>query len=117
MGIALDAEEEAKLRTMAGEFIARGVAQALNADSLFESAPVRRAGPLPSAHPGASRAEAKPESLQRIFAALHGVLASIVQHKTSKAKYRLPSVFGHDAARNYKAFGLKRNLDVQIDPS
>lgn len=56
-------------------------------------------------------------SVQRIRAVLHGVQASIVQHKTTQAKYRLPSVFGHDAARIYKAFGLKRNLDVEIDRS
>jgi hypothetical protein len=56
-------------------------------------------------------------SVQRIRAVLHGVQASIVQHKTTKAKYRLPSVFGHDAARIYKAFGLKRNLDVEVDRS
>lgn len=56
-------------------------------------------------------------SVQRIRAALHGVQASIVQHKTTLAKYRLPSVFGQEAARIYKAFGLKRNLDVGIDQS
>lgn len=56
-------------------------------------------------------------SVERIRAVLHGVQASIVQHKTTKAKYRLPSVFGHDAARIYKAFGLKRNLDVVVDRS
>ena len=56
-------------------------------------------------------------SVQRIRAVLHDVQASIVQHKTTKAKYRLPSVFGHDAARIYKAFGLKRNLDVEVDRS
>lgn len=56
-------------------------------------------------------------SVERIRAILHGVQASIVQHKITRAKYRLPSVFGHDAARIYKAFGLKRNLDVEIDPS
>jgi transposase len=56
-------------------------------------------------------------SLQRIRAALHGVQASIVQHKTTQAKYRMPSAFSHEASRIYKAFGLKRNLDVQIDLS
>jgi hypothetical protein len=54
-------------------------------------------------------------SVERIRAVLHGVQASIVQHKTTKAKYRLPSVFGHDAARIYKAFGLKRKLDAEVD--
>jgi transposase len=56
-------------------------------------------------------------SAERIRAVLHGVQASVVEHKTSKAKYRLPSVFSHDAARIYKAFGLKRDLDVQVAPS
>ena len=56
-------------------------------------------------------------SLERIRAALHGVQASIVQHKTTQAKYRLPSAFGHEASRIYKAFAIKRNLDVQIDLS
>ena len=56
-------------------------------------------------------------SLQRIRAALHGVQASIVQHKTTQAKYRMPSAFSHEASRIYKAFGIKRNLDVQIDLS
>lgn len=56
-------------------------------------------------------------SVERIRAVLHGVQASIVQHKTTRARYRLPSVFGHDAARIYKAFGLTRNLNVEIDPT
>jgi transposase len=56
-------------------------------------------------------------SLERMRAALHGVQASIVQHKTTQAKYRLPSAFSHEASRIYKAFAIKRNLDVQIDPS
>lgn len=29
----------------------------------------------------------------------------------------LPSVFGHEAARIYKAFGLKRKLDAEVDRS
>lgn len=56
-------------------------------------------------------------SVERMRAVLHGVQASIVQHKTTQAKYRLPSVFGHDAARIYKAFGLKRNLNVEVSLS
>jgi len=56
-------------------------------------------------------------SVERIRAALHGVQASILQHKTTQAKYRMPSVFGHEAARIYKAFGLKRKLDVEVDIS
>lgn len=56
---------------------------------------------------------------QRIRAALHGVQAGIVQHKTTQAKYCLPSAVSHEASRIciYKAFGIKRNLDVQIDLS
>lgn len=56
-------------------------------------------------------------SLERIRAALHGVQASVLQHKTTQAKYRMPSAFGHEAARIYKAFGLKRKLDVEVDLS
>jgi Transposase DDE domain len=54
-------------------------------------------------------------SLERIHAALHGVQASVLQHKTTQAKYRMPSAFGHEAARIYKAFGLTRKLDVEVD--
>ncbi|MCK6422179.1 MAG: hypothetical protein L6Q73_14900 [Aquabacterium sp.] len=56
-------------------------------------------------------------SVQRIRAALHGVQACILEHKTTRAKYRLPRAFGHDAVRIHKAFGLKRNLDVKVDRS
>jgi hypothetical protein len=56
-------------------------------------------------------------SLERIRTALHGVQASIVQHKTTQAKYRLPSAFSQEASRIDKAFAIKRNLDVQIDRS
>jgi Transposase DDE domain len=54
-------------------------------------------------------------SVERIRAALHGVQASILEHKRTHAKYRLPSAFGHDAARIYKAFGLKRELAPSVD--
>lgn len=47
MGIALDAQEEIKLRAMAEEFIARTVAEQLNAGALFESPPVPRVGRPP----------------------------------------------------------------------
>lgn len=56
-------------------------------------------------------------SVERIRAALHGVQASILEHRQTKAKYRLPSVFGHDATRIYKTFGLKRELTPAIDTS
>lgn len=54
-------------------------------------------------------------SVQRIRAALHGVQASILEHTRTHARYRMPSVFGHDAARIYKAFGLSRNLAPSVD--
>ena len=47
MGIALDADEETKLRAMAEEFIARAAAQRLNEGALFESPPVPRVGRPP----------------------------------------------------------------------
>lgn len=54
-------------------------------------------------------------SVERIRSALHGVQASILEHKRTRAKYRMPSVFGHDAARIYKAFGLTRELAPSVD--
>ena len=54
-------------------------------------------------------------SVERIRAALHGVQASILEHTKTKAKYRMPSAFGHDAARIYKAFGLSRTLSPSVD--
>lgn len=59
----------------------------------------------------------QPMSLERIRAALHSVQASILVHKKTKAKYRLPSAFSQDAARIYKAFGLSRELDATVDLS
>jgi transposase len=56
-------------------------------------------------------------SVERIRAALHGVQASILRHKKTQAKYRLPSAFSHDAVRIYRAFGLTRNLDAAVDLS
>ena len=50
MGIALDAQEEAKLRAMGQEFIERALAERLNADSLFAVESVQRA-PGPDRHP------------------------------------------------------------------
>ena len=54
-------------------------------------------------------------SVERNRAALHGVQASILEHTKTHAKYRMPSVFSQDAARIYKAFGLKRDLAPSID--
>ena len=56
-------------------------------------------------------------SVERIRAALHGVQASILEHTKTKAKYRMPSAFGHDAARIYKAFGMTRTLSPSVDTS
>jgi hypothetical protein len=47
MGIALDSEEETKLRAMAEEFISRTVTERLSAQSLFDSPAVRRVGRPP----------------------------------------------------------------------
>jgi transposase len=54
-------------------------------------------------------------SVERIRAALHSVQASILEHTKTKAKYRMPSAFGHDATRIYKAFGLTRKLSPSVD--
>ena len=54
-------------------------------------------------------------SVERIRAALHGVQASILEHTKTKAKYRMPSSFTHEAGRIYKAFGLSRELSPSID--
>lgn len=53
-------------------------------------------------------------SVERIRSALHGVQASVLEHKRTHAKYRMPSAFGHDAARIYKAFGLTRELAPSV---
>lgn len=51
-------------------------------------------------------------STEDIRRALHSVQASVLAHKKTHAKYRLPSAFSNDAARIYRAFGLKRDLDA-----
>jgi len=56
-------------------------------------------------------------SVERIRGALHGVQASILEHNKTKAKYRMPSAFGQDAGRIYKAFGLSRELSPSVDLS
>ena len=53
-------------------------------------------------------------SIEDIRRALHGVQASVLEHKKTKAKYRLPSSFSHDAACIYKAFNIKRSLDAGV---
>jgi hypothetical protein len=56
----------------------------------------------------------KAMSTEDIRRALHSVQASILEHKKTKAKYRLPSAFSQDATRIYKAFDIKRDLDAGI---
>jgi hypothetical protein len=53
-------------------------------------------------------------STEQIKNALYSVQASILEHKKTKHKYRLPSNLSHDAARIYRAFGLSRSRDVQV---
>jgi transposase len=53
-------------------------------------------------------------STEDIRNTLHSVQASILEHKSTNAKYRLPSSFSHNAARIYKAFDLTRNLDATV---
>ena len=53
-------------------------------------------------------------STEAIRRALHSVQASILEHKKTKAKYRLPSAFSQDATRIYKAFNLKRSQDASV---
>ena len=53
-------------------------------------------------------------STEQIRLALHSVQASILVHKQSGAKYRLPSAVSHAASRIYKAFGLTRNTDAAV---
>ena len=53
-------------------------------------------------------------SVERIRDAVMGVLASILEHVTTGAKYRMPSAFSHDAARIYRAFGLSRSISPSL---
>lgn len=53
-------------------------------------------------------------STEDIRRSLHSVQASILEHKHTKTKYRLPSSFSQDATRIYKAFDLKRPLDASV---
>jgi transposase len=56
-------------------------------------------------------------SVERIRQALYGVQASILVHKKTGAKYRLPSAMGQEAKSIYRAFNLKRSLDAAVDLS
>ena len=53
-------------------------------------------------------------SVEDIKRTLHGVQSSILVHRTTKARYRLPGKFTHDAAKIYRAFGITRNLDAAV---
>ena len=53
-------------------------------------------------------------STEQIRLALYSVQASILVHKQSGAKYRLPSAVSHQASRIYRAFGLTRNTDAAV---
>lgn len=53
-------------------------------------------------------------SVEDIKRTLYGVQASILIHKKTKARYRLPGKFTHDAVKIYRAFGVTRNLDVAV---
>jgi hypothetical protein len=43
-----------------------------------------------------------------------GVQASILKHKKTGVRYRLPSRFSQTAATLYKALGVKRRLDAEV---
>lgn len=45
---------------------------------------------------------------------LLSVQASILRHKKTGDLYRLPGSMTNDAAKLYKAFGIKRSIDAQI---
>ena len=53
-------------------------------------------------------------SVERIRDALMGVQASILEHVTTGAKYRMPSAFSHDAARICRAFGVSRSIGLSL---
>ena len=53
-------------------------------------------------------------SVERIRDALTSVQASILEHVTTGAKYRMPSAFSPDAARIYRAFGLSRSISPSL---
>jgi hypothetical protein len=46
--------------------------------------------------------------------ALMGVQASILKHKKSGVRYRLPSRFSQTAATLHKDLGVKRRLDAEV---
>jgi transposase len=52
-------------------------------------------------------------SVRQIIDALSQVQASILLHKHTGHRYRLPSAMNHDARKIYQAFGLHRSLDAE----
>jgi transposase len=56
----------------------------------------------------------EPLSFDKIREALLSVQSSILTHKVTQDRYKLPSKFSHIAAKIYKAVGLKRSLDASI---
>jgi hypothetical protein len=46
-----------------------------------------------------------------------GVQASILKHKKTGVRYRLPSRFSQAAATVYKALEVKRQLDTEVSLS
>jgi transposase len=52
-------------------------------------------------------------SVRHIIDALLQVQASILKHKHTNDRYRLPSAMNHNARKIYNAFGLHRSLDVE----
>lgn len=53
-------------------------------------------------------------SPREIMKLLLSVQSSILEHKVTKDKYRLPSVTKNDARKIYKAFNITRNQDPEI---
>jgi hypothetical protein len=53
-------------------------------------------------------------SIEDIKRTLYGVQSSILIHRNTRARYRLPSKFTHEAAKIYRAFGVTRNLEPSV---
>jgi hypothetical protein len=53
-------------------------------------------------------------SPQEILSALNSVQASILVHKKTGDRYRVPSSLKTEARMIYQAFGIKRSQDVEV---
>ena len=53
-------------------------------------------------------------SPQEILSALNNVQSSILIHKQTGDRYRLPSSLKREARMIYQTFGIKRSQDVEI---